>query len=108
MSDPAFNKYRAAVQVLQRGRDVLVECLAEEILGNADDLVEGGFALNELLDGQGPRLHFLLLLIAQLEQSAEALDEASNPASPAAPKKRRSRAKKISNQPSAEGSADDA
>ena len=32
MSEPLFNKYRAAIEVLQKGRDVLVEAMADEIL----------------------------------------------------------------------------
>jgi hypothetical protein len=110
VSESAINKYRAAIHVLQRGRDVLVESLADEILYNAEDLVDGGFAFNEFLECQGTRLHFLMLLLSQLELSAEALDEARNPPSPSppAPKKRRSRSKKIARQPSAEGSAGDA
>src|SRR5262245_53125819 len=74
MTAPGFNKYRAAIEVLQRGRDVLVEALADDVLDQADDLIDGGFAFNEFLETQGTRLHFLCLLIAQLEQSAEALD----------------------------------
>jgi hypothetical protein len=106
MSDSAFNKYRAAIEVLQHGREVLVEGLAEEVLANADDLIDGGFAFNEFLESQGTRIHFLMLLISQLEQSAEALDEARNPPTPPAPRKRRPRAKKIARQPSSEGSTD--
>ena len=106
------HKYRDAIQILQRGRDVLVEALAEEILEQADELIEGGFAFNEFLEGQGTRLHFLGLLVAQLEQSAEALDEAQaappSPSPATAPKKRRSRSKKLQPQAPAEGPADDA
>ncbi len=72
-----FNKYRAAIEVLQRGRDSLVESLAEEVLAQEDDLLEGGFLFNEFLEAQGTRLHFLSLLVSQLEQSADALDEAT-------------------------------
>ncbi len=93
------NKYRDAVQILQRGRDLLVESLAEDILDKQDDLIDGGFAFNELLETQGTRLHFLGLLVAQLEQSAEALDEASSPPPPQPqpkPRKpRKPRAKKV-------------
>jgi hypothetical protein len=108
MSDTRFNKYRAAIEVLQRGRDVLVEELADEILHQADDLIDGGFAFNEFLEGQGTRLHFLCLLVSQLEQSAEALDESMAPPPPPpaikAPRKRRNRSKKLERQTSAEGS----
>src|SRR5262249_61301686 len=112
MSDNKFNKFRAAIEVLQRGRDVLVGELADEILDHADDLIEGGFAFNEFLEGQGTRVHFLCLLLAQLEQSAEALDEAMAasppPLDPKVPRKRRSRSKKLERQASPEGSAGDA
>jgi hypothetical protein len=108
MSDSPFNKFRAAIEVLQHGRDVLVEILADEVLANADDLVDGGFAFNEFLEAQGTRLHFLMLLVSQLEASADALDDARNPPPPPSPRKRRPRSKKISRQPSTEGSADDA
>src|SRR6516165_9099102 len=94
----SFNKYRAAVEVLQRGREQLVDGLAEEILDQGDDLLESGYAFNEFLEGQGTRLHFLSLLVAQLEQSAEALDEAraaAEPPPPKAPRKRKPRAKKV-------------
>src|SRR3954447_15935762 len=108
MSDPRFNKYRAAVDVLQRGRDVLVDELADEILTQADDLIEGGFLFNEFLEGQGTRIHFLGLLLTQLEQSAEALDESRAAAAPPAPpKKRRTRSKKLERQAAPEGSTGD-
>jgi hypothetical protein len=111
MPDNTFNKYRAAVQVLQRGRDVLVEALAEEVLAQSDDLLEGGFLFNEFLEAQGTRLHFLSLLVSQLEQSADSLDEATvelpPPPEAKAPRKRRSRSKKLAQQAS-EGKPDDA
>src|SRR3954451_19265239 len=104
------NKYRAAIEILQRGRDVLVGDLADEIHDRQEDLAEGGFLLNEFLEAQGTRLHFLCLLVSQLEQSAEALDE-SRPPPPPPPAlkpavKRRSRAKKLA-QPSGKNSADE-
>lgn len=111
MPDTHFNKYRAAVEVLQRGRDVLMEAMADEVLEDSEDLIEGGFAFNEFLEGQGTRLHFLCLLVAHLEQSAEMMDELNapppEPPPVATPKKRRSRSKKISQQASAENSPDD-
>src|SRR3954452_6028550 len=70
-----FNKYRAAIEVLQKGRDVLVEAMADEILDQGPDLVDGGYQFNEFLESQGTRLHFLSLLVSQLEQSADSLDE---------------------------------
>ena len=96
MSDKTlFNKYRAAIEVLQSGRDVLVESLANEILDQGEDLIEGGFLFNEFLETQGTRLHFLGLLVSQLEQSAEAHEEANvpPPPPPKPPAKRRPRSK---------------
>jgi hypothetical protein len=110
MPETLFNKYRAAIEVLQRGRDVLVEGLADDILEQGEDLSGGGFFFNEFLETQGTRIHFLSLLIGQLEQSAEAYDEATvtpPPPPPKAPAKRRSRSKKIQGQASQEKSADD-
>src|ERR1700730_13113988 len=112
MSDISFNKFRAAAQVLQRGRDLLVESLAEDVLDQADDLIDNNFLFNEFLESQGPRLHFLMLVLSQLEQSADVFDELAavpppppKPAEP--PKKRRSRAKKLPQKASAEGTSDD-
>jgi hypothetical protein len=114
MSQSALNKYRAAIEVLQRGRDSLVEALADEVLSQEDELLVGGFYFNEFLESQGTRLHFLSLLVSQLEQSADALEEA-NPEplhppepQPKAPRKRKPRAKKIPQQSSTEGKPDDA
>ena len=112
MSEPQFNKYRAAIEVLQRGRDTLVDTLAEEILDQGTDLLEGGYQFNEFLEVQGTRLHFLALLIGQLEQSAEALDESlivAPPPPPKAPARRRSksRPKKIEQKVPTEGSPED-
>ncbi len=84
MPDRLFNKYRAAIEVLQSGRDVLVEGLANEILEQGEDLIEGGFLFNEFLETQGTRLHFLGLLVSQLEQSAEALEGVHVPPPPSA------------------------
>jgi 3-phosphoglycerate kinase len=105
------NKYRNAVEILQRGRDVLVEEMTNEILDREDELVEGGFLLNEFLEAQGTRLHFLCLLVSQLEQSAEALDEVRQPAAPvpvAKPvAKRQPRTKKLPQQATRKGTADE-
>jgi hypothetical protein len=107
------NKYRAAIEVLLRGRDVLVEAMADEILEQGPDLADGGYQFNEFLESQGTRLHFLSLLVSQLEQSADALDEVLTapppPPPPKAPARRRprSRAKKIQEKVPAEGSPDD-
>jgi hypothetical protein len=112
------NKFRAAIDVLQQGRDVLVESLADEILEQGDDLADGGFLFHEFLEAQGTRLHFLGLIMAQLEQSAESLDESqriaamtSVPEVPPEPKpvtkRKRSRSKKLQ-QTSPEGRTDEA
>ncbi|WP_435017053.1 hypothetical protein TA3x_004643 [Tundrisphaera sp. TA3] len=114
MNDTTFNKYRAAIQVLMKGRDLLVGDLAEDVLEQQEDLLEGGFLFNEFLESQGTRLHFLSLLVAQLEQSADTFDEMAMmpppipPAIKPAPKKRKPRAKKVAQQPSAESKPDDA
>jgi hypothetical protein len=110
--EPLLNKYRRAIEVLQKGRDVLVEAMADEIIDQGSDLIEGGFLFNEFLESQGTRLHFLSLLVGQLEQSAEVLDEvltAPPPPPPKAPPKRRprSRAKKLQEKMPSEGSPDD-
>jgi hypothetical protein len=110
--DPFSNKYRSAIEVLQKGRDVLVEALADEILDQGTDLIEGGYQFNEFLESQGTRLHFLSLLVSQLEQSAEALDEAlaapPPPPPPRSPARKRSKSKKIQQKVPTEGSPDDA
>ena len=113
MSDPLHNKYRAAIDVLHKGRDLLVEALADEILEQGPDLIEGGYQFNEFLESQGTRLHFLSLLVGQLEQSAEALDESMTAPPPPPPKlpsrtRSRPRAKKIQQKIPTEGSPDDA
>lgn len=104
-----FNKYRAALEVLQRGRDTLVEDLADEIVDQADDYRTDYYAFNELLETQGTRLHFLGLLMSHLEQSAEAFDEAQVPPPIPRPPVRRRRvpAKKVQQQTSNERSPED-
>jgi len=112
MNPESRNKYRAAVQILQRGRDVLVEAMADEVVSQADDLLDGGFLFNEFLEAQGTRLHFLSLLVSQLEQSAEGLEDAAielpPPPPSRAPRKRKPRAKKLTQQASTESKPDDA
>jgi len=104
MNAATHNKYRTAIAVLERGRDSLVDSLADDIIEQEDDLPYGGYLLNELLETQGTRLHFLSLLIGQLEQSAEALEEAQAPPPlPKPPAKRRPRAKKTDQTASKEG-----
>ena len=41
MPDSPVNKYRAAIEVLHRGRDLLVESLADDILEQHENLMEG-------------------------------------------------------------------
>jgi len=107
MSNGVYNKYRAAISVLQRGRETLVEELAEEIVEQGDDLMAGTFTFNELLETQGTRLHFLGLLIGHLEQSADAFDESHTvSAKPSRPRKRK-RNTEVEQQASKEGSPED-
>lgn len=108
MPHDLFNKYRLAIDLLQRRRDSLVEELADEIVDHGDDFGFDAYTFNELLETQGTRLHFLGLMISQLEQSADSFEEAQ-PAPPAAktPRRRRTPAKKMQ-QASKEGSPDDA
>jgi hypothetical protein len=123
MSNPSFNKFRAALHVLQRGREILADELADTVLDRAEDLVDSPYLFNELLEVQGSKLHFLGLLMAHLEQSAEEHDaaeaSASGPpadeaetsdflydedkAAPARTRKRARRRKKLDHQPSPEG-----
>lgn len=110
----SWNKYRDAIDILQKGRDVLVEAMADDILDQGPDLVDGGYQFNEFLESQGTRLHFLSLLVSQLEQSADTLDEELTapppPPPPKAPgrKRSRSRSKKLQQKVPTEGSPDDA
>lgn len=107
----APNKYRTAIEVLMSGREVLVGSLADDILAQADDLVDGGYLFNEFLESQGTRLHFLGLMIAQLEQSADTFDETNYtppPPQTPAPRKRKPRVKKLApQQASSETKPDD-
>jgi hypothetical protein len=96
MPEITNNKFRAAISVLEQGRDLLVESLADDIIDQGEELTGGGYLFNELLETQGTRLHFLSILIGQLEQCAEAHEEAHAP--PPAPKRKskpRSPAKKV-------------
>ncbi|MDR3634609.1 MAG: hypothetical protein P4L84_12460 [Isosphaeraceae bacterium] len=104
------NKYRAAIELLQRGRDSMVEDLADEIIDQGDELRVGAYTFNELLETQGTRLHFLGLLISQLELSAEAFEETQPPPppTPKAPARRRRAPAKKMQQTSKEGSTEDA
>jgi len=103
------NKYRVAIEALQRGRDLVVDDVADEILDRwADTMIEGGYAFGEFLESQGTRLHFLGLLISQLEQSAEAYDDALAAEPPPPLKKpRKPRAKKLPRQTSPKPKSDE-
>ena len=77
MTQPSFNKHRAALEVLKRARDVQVENLADEILDQEENLVEGGFHFNEFLESHGTKLHYLCMMTSQLELAAEKLEDSS-------------------------------
>jgi hypothetical protein len=106
------NKFRIAVEVLQKGRDLVVDAIADDVIDQADELLDGGYQFHEFLETQGTRLHFLSLLIQQLEQSAEGVEEAQAPPPPPveikARKPRKPRAKKLPSKASAEGSPEEA
>lgn len=74
-SNRPVNRYQKAVEVLQKGREVMMRDLTEEILDRAEDFTEGGFLFQEFLENQGTKLHFLYLMVNQLEQSAETFEE---------------------------------
>ena len=105
------NKFRVAVEVLQKGRDLVMNAIADDVLYQADDFLEGGYQFNEFLEVQGTKLHFLSLLIQQLEQSAESVEEAqaTPPPPPAAKvsKPRKPRAKKLQSSAPAENRSED-
>ena len=58
----------------------MVDAIADDVLDQGDDLLETNYQFHEFLETQGTRLHFLTLLIQQLEQSAESIEEANCPA----------------------------
>ena len=74
MPRPQANKYRNALEVLQKGRDMLVDELADAVSVHGEDLLESPFLLTEILEGHGSKLQFLMLLMSQLERSAEDID----------------------------------
>lgn len=78
MSRPAMNKYRAALRILQQGRDRFADELADTVLDRSDELLESPYLMTELVESQGSKLHYLAMLMAQLEQSAEDQDAAEN------------------------------
>jgi hypothetical protein len=102
MLDLPLNKYRAAMEILLQGRDQLVESLADDVLDQKENLLDGGFQFHEFLESQGARLHFLGLILGHLEQSAELVEEAaasrlrledSEPRSEPRPSRKRSRSR---------------
>lgn len=103
------NKFRAAVEVLQKGRERVVDAIADDVLDQADDLLDCGYQFHEFLETQGTRLHFLGLLIQQLEQSAEEAEAPPPPPAvePKARKPRKPRAKKLPSGAPAEGRSDE-
>lgn len=78
-SDSTVNRFQLAIDILQKGREVLVRDLADQIIDREEDFVEGGFLFQEFLENQGSKLHFLYLMISQLEQSAEQFEEEVRP-----------------------------
>jgi hypothetical protein len=86
------NRYRAALEILQKGREQLVDQVTEQILDQGEGLLENGYLFHEFLENQGTRLHFLTLLASQIEQSAELLDEARIEEYPTPPEPARRRA----------------
>lgn len=102
MFAPKQNKFRAAVAVLQQGRDLVVDAIADDVLDQAETLLDGGYQFHEFLETQGTRLHFLTLLIQQLEQSAETVEEALPPPPEKVKKLRKPRAKKLQSRASVE------
>lgn len=70
-STSPLNKYRGALDVLRRGRDILVDDLAETVNDRAEDLLDSPFLLGELLENHGMKLQFLTLMMSQLEQLAD-------------------------------------
>jgi len=75
MRELPLNKYRAAMEILLQGRDQLVETLADDVLDQQENLLDGGFQFHEFLESQGARLHFLGLILGHLEQSAELVEQ---------------------------------
>ena len=69
------NKYRGALEILQQGKEALLETLADDIIHQGDNLTEGGFLFNEFVEVQGSRLHLLAMLVCQLEEAAMSLEE---------------------------------
>ena len=113
MIAPRPNKFRTAVEVLQRGRELVVDAIADDVIDQADELLDGGYQFHEFLETQGTRLHFLTLLIQQLEQSAECVEEVEVPPVEVevevekVKKPRKSRAKKIQSPSSADKRRED-
>lgn len=69
------NKFRKALAILNRGRDVMVSQLADDILDHEEEYAEGGFLFVDFLESQGARLQFACVIAGQLEQAAVAMEE---------------------------------
>ncbi|WP_158633506.1 hypothetical protein [Tautonia sociabilis] len=89
---------QAAVSVLNQAREAMLDQMAETVLSMADEFAEGGFQVNEFLELNGSRLHFLCLLISQLEQLGE-LRALSSPPTPARERKREKRSRRWDQSP---------
>lgn len=74
-------KFRAAIDVLNRVRESLLDSMAETVLEQEEEFSQGGFQVNEFLEVHGSRLHFLCLMISQFELAAESQAEARRDAS---------------------------
>lgn len=72
---PSTNRFQLAIEVLQKGREVLMQDLADHIIDREEDFIEGGFLFQEFLENQGSKLHFLYLMLSQLEQSSEQFED---------------------------------
>lgn len=73
---PVRNKYREALERLQRCREQLVEQATDQILDPDEEILEHTYLFHEFLENRGTQLHFLTLLASQIEQSADEWDEA--------------------------------
>ena len=109
MREPTVNKYRAAMEVLLQGRDQLVETLADDVLDQQENLLEGGFQFHEFLG----HLEQSAELVEQFSgQSLEPLPSAGKPAPPQSRKRSKARSPRSPKPrrqppPSSEGTPDE-
>ncbi|QDV33105.1 hypothetical protein [Tautonia plasticadhaerens] len=66
------DRLRAAIEVLNRARESILDQMADTVLSMDEEFSEGGFQVNEFLEVHGSRLHFLCLLISQFEMLSDA------------------------------------